>query len=155
MTSANATLINFAAQIDGFQANMGAGTGSPANGVASMLLDDITNDFSWDISWSGLQGVITVAHFHGPAGPGVNAGVEIDIGAISGLASPSIGMANLSAAQAADLQAGLWYINIHSDLFPGGEIRGQVLQVPEPTSVALFGLGLLGLGLATRRRIRR
>jgi hypothetical protein len=83
-------------------------------------------ELSWDISWSGLEGNITVAHFHGPAPPGMNAGIQVDWGTISGLVSPSIGSATLDAAQAADLLAGLWYINIHSDLFLSGEIRGQV-----------------------------
>ena len=59
-------------------------------------------------------------------------------------------------AQAADLLAGLWYINIHTAAFPGGEIRGQVRQVtstvPEPGTLALFGIGLFGIGLAKRRR---
>lgn len=147
---ASAALINWTSTIDGAQANAGAGTGALGTGVASGTLDDATNLFSWNISWSGLTGPVTVAHFHGPALPIQNAGVQVNFGSISGLSSPSIGSTNISGAQAADLLADLWYINIHTAVNPGGEIRGQVL-VPEPSAglLALLGLGAL---LAVGRR---
>ena len=151
--SAGAAIINLQSTIDGAQANAGAGTGSPGTGFATMTLDDVTKLFSWDISWSGLDGNITVAHFHGPAAGGQNAGVQVNFGAISGLSSPSIGSTTISAQQEVDLLAGLWYINIHTDFFPGGEIRGQVQVVPIPAAVWLFGSGLLGLvGIARRKK---
>jgi hypothetical protein len=43
-------------------------------------------------------------------------------------ASPANGTATLTDAQAADLQGGLWYINIHTNANRGGEIRGQVVK---------------------------
>ena len=47
--------------------------------------------------------------------------------------SPKVGTpVALTGPQQADLIAGLWYINIHSQAFPGGEIRGQVLTAPTP-----------------------
>lgn len=136
-----AATINLEATIDGAQAS----TGSLATGSATMTLDDVTNLFSWDISWSGLSGPVSVAHFHGPALPGVPAGVQLDFAAISGSTSPSIGSSTISAGQAADLLAGLWYINIHTAAYQGGEIRGQVLTVPEPATLLLVlgGAGLL------------
>ena len=151
--SASAAIISLEANIDGAQANAGLGTGSPGTGFATMTLDDVTNLFSWDISWSGLTGTETVMHFHGPALPTQNAGVQVDFGAISGTASPSIGSTIISGAQSADLLAGLWYINIHTTVFPGGEIRGQVSVIPIPASVWLFGSGLLGLiGISRRKK---
>lgn len=147
---ASAAIVNFEASIDGAQANAGAGTGSSGTGFATMTFDTVTNDFNWNISWSGLTGVETAAHFHGPALPNQNAGVQV---AIDYTTNPSIGMAVLTNPQEADLLAGLWYINIHSTVDPGGEIRGQVQVVPVPAAVWLFGSGLLGLvGMAKRKK---
>jgi len=123
---AYATTTNLVATIDGAQANAGAGTGSPGTGSATMTYDDVTNMFSWNITWSGLTGTETLAHFHGPALPNQNAGVQVNFAAISGLQSPSIGSTMITPAQAADLLNDLWYINIHTTDVAGGEIRGQV-----------------------------
>ena len=149
---ASAAIINLAATIDGGQEV--PPTGSPGTGTGVVTLDDVTNLLSWEINYSGLDGTPTVSHFHGPAPIGSNAGIQVDIAANSGgIASPMIGSAPITDPQKADLLAGLWYINIHSDLFPGGEIRGQVEVVPIPAAAWLFGSGLLGLiGLARRRR---
>ncbi len=72
---------------------------------------------------------------------------------ISGLGSPSIGSAVITASQVTDLLAGLWYINVHTGLNLPGEIRGQV-SVSEPGSFALLGLGLFGLAFFRRRFAR-
>ena len=151
--AANADIIELESLIDGAQANAGAGTGSLGTGSASMTFDDITNILSWDISWSGLSGPALVAHFHGAATPNQNAAVQVNFFAIAP-GNPSIGSTVIDNFQAADLLAGLWYINIHTANNPGGEIRGQVLvsSVPEPGTLALLGIGLFGMGLARRKK---
>ncbi len=148
--SVNATIIPLTATIDGAQANAGAGTGSLGTGFAMMWFDDSTNDFSWDISWSGLSGTVIAAHFHGPALPGANAGVEVLIDIAS---NPTMGNTILTAGQATDLLNGLWYINIHTTAVPPGEIRGQVL-VNEPNLAFLLLFSLTALWLRQNRRIK-
>lgn len=150
---ASATIINLTASIDCAQANAGAGTcgaGGTGTGSATITLDDQTNLLSWNIGWSGLSGTLTVAHFHGPALPSQNAGVQVNFLSIAP-GNPSIGSTTISASQASDLLNQLWYINIHSTAFTGGEIRGQVL-LPEPTATLLVAIGVLGVGIAVRRR---
>ncbi|WP_340677943.1 CHRD domain-containing protein [Paraglaciecola sp.] len=139
--SASASLIKFSASLDGIQTNAGVGTGSLATGWGTMLFDDVTNDFWWEISWSGLQAAATAAHFHGPALPNQNAGVQVAINVGS---NPSSGNTVLTAQQASDLMNSLWYVNIHTSIFPGGEIHGQVLQnVAAPSATIVLDLSLL------------
>jgi hypothetical protein len=78
------------------------------------------------ITYSGLSGTPTAAHFHGPAQSGANAGVAVPIPNVA--TSPAQGSATLTDAQAADLLAGRYYINIHTAANPAGEIRGQVTK---------------------------
>ena len=68
-------------------------------------------------------------------------------GTFSGSAS-----APLTAAQVTDMLAGNTYINIADSVFPSGEIRGQLFQSPEPSSIVLAGLAALGLLAAAPRR---
>jgi hypothetical protein len=67
---------------------------------------------------------VTAAHFHGPAKPGDTAGPVITLEAP--FDSPIKGEATLTPAQAADVAADLWYLNLHTAKFPQGEIRGQL-----------------------------
>jgi hypothetical protein len=130
---------------------------SPGTGTGLVTYDDVTNLLNWNITFSGLLAGATASHFHGPAAPGVNAGVQVTIplGLSAGMTSGVlIGSATINDTQETQLLSDLWYINIHTSLYPGGEIRGQVEVVPIPAALWLFGSGLLGLVAFTRRKLR-
>jgi hypothetical protein len=95
-------------------------------GSAEVNFDPASKKLSWAVTYSGLSGPPTAAHFHGPAEAGKNAGVAVPIPNQAN--SPVTGSATLTDAQAADLQAGRYYVNIHTAANPGGEIRGQVTK---------------------------
>ena len=99
---------------------------SAATGTADIDYDAATKKLSWKVTYSGLSGPATAAHFHGPAEAGKNAGVAVPIANIA--SSPAEGSATLTDAQAADLMAGKYYVNIHTAANPGGELRGQVTK---------------------------
>ncbi|MDX1477566.1 MAG: CHRD domain-containing protein, partial [Saprospiraceae bacterium] len=101
---------------------------TPATGTVTGGYDPLTQMFFVVAEFSGLTGTLTAAHVHGPAAAGMNAGVQIPLaisttGPGSGRAE---GSATLTAQQAQDLQNGLWYVNVHTTAFPGGEVRAQL-----------------------------
>jgi hypothetical protein len=96
------------------------------SGTAEVEYDPATKKLSWKVTYSGLTGPATAGHFHGPAEAGKTAGVAVAIPNIG--SSPAAGSATLTDAQAADLMAGKYYINIHTAANPAGEIRGQVVK---------------------------
>jgi hypothetical protein len=100
----------------------------PGTGKVIASLDTATKLFSYKVTYAHLTGPATMAHFHGPAGPGVNAPPVVPVPA-SSLADPMKGSATLDDGQIADLKAGKWYFNIHTAANPGGEIRGQLPAV--------------------------
>ena len=86
-----------------------------------------TRALDYNLTYSNLTGPATAAHLHGPAVPGQNAGVVVPFPVTATpMPAPINGSATLTNAQAADLLAGRWYANIHTQQFPNGEIRGQV-----------------------------
>ena len=106
---------------------------SPATGLACFVLN-ANNTLDYQVSFSGLLGAETGAHIHGPAPANANAGIQFPF---PGAGSPKIGtFGPLTALQVADLMAGLYYVNIHSTVVPGGEIRGQILITATECSVA-------------------
>ena|ERR1700748_940497 len=101
-------------------------TTSSGTGTADIDYDPASKKLTWKVTYSGLTGPATAGHFHGPAEVGKNAGVAVPITNIA--SSPVEGSATLTDAQAADLEAGKYYVNVHTAANPGGEIRGQVTK---------------------------
>src|SRR6202165_3163800 len=99
---------------------------SAATGTADIDYDAATKKLSWKVTYTGLSGPATAAHFHGPAESGKNAGVAVAIP--NAVSSPAEGSATLTDAQAADLTSGKYYVNVHTAANPAGEIRGQVTK---------------------------
>ena len=95
---------------------------TPARGCGRFEIDVNANTMKFHISYGGLTAAETAAHIHGPAGPGVNAGVVFALPA----GNPKVGVWTYPAALEADILAGRMYVNIHTTQFPGGEIRGQI-----------------------------
>lgn len=156
----------FIANLDGAQANGGMGTGSSATGLATLMLNNTMDELSMEISFEGLiTDDITAFHIHvGEAG--VNGPVAF------GLVAPNhdadgdfmdLGTGFVSQWDANDtgltlgsqldnlLNAGL-YFNAHTSAFPGGEIRGQIRQIPEPSLVGLVGAAVTALFARRRQR---
>jgi hypothetical protein len=104
-------------------------TQSSGQGALTASYDPATKQLTWEGNFSALSGPATAAHFHGPADAGKNAAPAIPISQKDQpFTSPFKGSATLTDAQAADLEKGMWYVNIHTDANKGGEIRGQMTK---------------------------
>lgn len=101
----------------------GAGITSNGKGMGEFTYDPATHTLTYNVTYDGLTGPAVAAHIHGPADPGQNAGPVVPFPAA---ASPITGTATLTDAQAAELAAGKYYVNVHTAANKGGEIRGQI-----------------------------
>ena len=150
-TVASAAVWSLAATLDGLQET--PPNGSPGSGFASLTLDDVSGLVTVTSgSFFGLVAPASAAHIHGPAPVGVAAGVLIGLSVPPATSGPISGSGTLSAPNVSAMLGGLTYVNIHSSAFPGGEIRGQITTVPEPSTLAMAGLGLGALLWRARRK---
>ncbi len=99
---------------------------SPAKGTASIVYDKFTNTFELDLTVHGLGSAEVMAHIHGSAPAGGEAGILLNLP----LGSKKVVHWGPSGFVVADLLNGLMYIDVHSVDLPGGEIRGQILRDP-------------------------
>lgn len=123
-TLARATTFSYTAPLDGLQEVPPNGT--PASGTATLVYDDVANTLTTTVSYSGLLGPRTASHIH-TALPGVAGPVTHGLAGGGPTADSFVDVwSGLTAAQVADLNAGKMYVNVHSTVYPGGEIRGQI-----------------------------
>jgi len=154
---------------------------SSATGLATVVLDAAAQTLQINATFSGLTSNTNAAHIHCCAPLGTNAGVATTVPAFPGfplgvtsgsftsavfdLTQPTIynpafvtlqgGLTQAEVALIAGILNGTTYLNIHTVNFPGGEIRGQLQAVPEPTTLLLLGTTMAGLGLAGWKRRRQ
>jgi hypothetical protein len=129
-----AALLAFApaafAATENYSADLKASSQVPVNdskgsGTLTATYDTASKKLTYTVNYKDLTGPATMAHFHGPADTKTNAPVVVPA---KDAANPIKGEATLTDAQAADLQAGKWYFNVHTEKNKGGEIRGQVMK---------------------------
>ena len=96
-------------------------TDSAATGTAEVTLDTEAKTVTWVYTHDGLSGDMTAAHIHGPATATEAAGPVVDT-----MTETMAGSAPITDAEAAELMAGMYYFNVHTEKFPDGEIRGQL-----------------------------
>jgi len=176
-STASATILNYDAFLSG--PNESPANASPGTGFATVDYDNVLHLLHLHVTFSGLTGTTTASHIHaatltpfaGTAGVATTTPTfaGFPLGVTSGtydntlnltLASsynPSYVTANGGTTSSAELALtsaianGQAYLNIHSSTFGGGEIRGFLQAVPEPSSLAL-GIGALCAWAAKRRR---
>ena len=175
VTGMQAAPITYVANLNG--ANENPVNASGGTGSAVVTIDLTAHTLQVFVAFSGLTGLTTAAHIHCcVAAPG-NVGVATQTptfggfpgGVTSGVYSNTFDTtlvssfnaafvtanggtaAGAEAALASGLAAGTAYLNIHTQAFPGGEIRGFLTLAPEPGTFVLAGFALAGLVIRRRR----
>lgn len=156
--------------ISGNQNTVIAGTpGSGGEVGAGITYDDVANTLSINVAWgigngfTSLTGNATAGHIHGPtAGSGTTSFTQDSVVLFNLDDTPAWnpsatagGITNrtivLSETQEGELLAGRYYINVHTTSNGGGEIRGNLVVVPEPSATLLGFAGLAVLWVRRRK----
>lgn len=158
------------------------GSGSLGTGFAHIDYDDTAHTLNLNANWTGLSSPTTNAHIHAPTAMPFtgNASVATTVpsfdgfptGVTAGTFSTLLDLtmasswnpafitnnggttAGAEAAFAMHLADGKSYLNIHTQQFGSGEIRGYFAVVPEPATLALISVGVLAPFHRHRRRPR-
>ncbi len=170
--------ISYFANLNGF--NESPVNASPGIGLAHVTIDVVTHTMLVEVTFSGLLAGDTASHIHccTAAPEAGTAGVATSLPTFTGFPSgvtsgsylkafdmtlassynPAFVTAHGATTSTAEadlavgMAAGKTYLNIHSSQFPGGEIRGFLEPVPEPSTLLLAGAALASLTLLQRRR---
>ena len=134
VTSASAATADFTAKLSGHSEI--PKTDSKGTGKLDATFDTASKELKYTLTFDGLSGPATPAHFHGPATRGQSGGVIAPIGGANPT-SPVSGSVTLTEDQAKALRSGKIYVNVHTAADPGGEIRGQVLHVKAKKTAAV------------------
>lgn len=126
----NSNLITFKADLKGSNEVPAPATSSTATGKATLVFDNTTKIFKLTVTHDVVNP--TMAHIHkgavGVSGPPVFPSPTTSFTfPITNYTSPV-----LTQLQEDDLRAGLYYVNIHSDTYKAGEIRGQLIKETTP-----------------------
>jgi hypothetical protein len=153
---------------------------SPATGFSTVTYDALAHTLQVEVTFADLLGPTTAAHIHAPTDNPLTgtAGVATQtpyfsgfpIGVTSGSYDHTFDLtdaasfngtyvtanggtaAGAEAALATAMADGKAYLNIHTNVVPGGEIRGFLVAVPEPASAALVAAAVVGCLAPARRR---
>ena len=163
VSSAGAATLNFSALLSGPSEN--PPNISIGIGTAVVTWDTTAQTMRVQVTFTGLSGNTTASHIHCCVGPPGTAGVATTIpsftgfplGVTSGTYDHTFDMTDASsynpgfvavnggtaasagAALLAGIQAGQAYLNIHTTVYPGGEIRGFLQGVTAVASDAVHG----------------
>jgi hypothetical protein len=177
-TAAQAAITVYSVTLNG--ASESPPNASPGVGSGFVTIDTIANTMAVDLTFSGLLGTTTASHIHAPtAAPFTGtAGVAtttptftgFPLGVTSGSYSHTFDLllassynpayvtanggtvAGAEAALLSSIASGQAYLNIHTTVVPGGEIRGFLIAVPEPATWMTMLLGFAAIGFVFRRR---
>lgn len=123
----------FEATLDGLS-NVPPVPAVSATGEAVMVLNDAQTELSYTITFTVLSSTEIGAHFHN-AGPRANGGILAGLP----LGTPKVGVWPVTPADVLELFAGRVYINVHTNMYTGGEIRGNVAEADVPIQDTTWG----------------